>query len=1194
MAFTVGLLGPSSDTPTAAFRQDGKTLVAGTQAGSNDAFLARFDADGSLDTTFGDGGKATVKFGGNSLVLAITVDPTGNILAAGSGGGDMAVARFFSNGQIDHSFDSDGVKTVHFASSSEAFAIDAKAGVIAIGGYTGLTGHSSFAVAELDSSSQNTIFLSSTAINASAVINSIVLDGLGNLFAGGESTDVGGQTSFTVAKYNSAGELDAAFDGPTSTGDGVVITPFTGSNSSIKALALDTQLIGIGSTAGAGIVKYNLVTGNVNIGDQFEYAGDGISVRGGGIDNAGRIYATGIVPEGAVNHPGAFRFTGNGLPPETLSAPVALGNNLPSLAVGSDGTLSYAAAVLVAPNDNDIVVGAISSTGVTGPTTTGFTLPTNDVAKAIITDGAGGTLIGGSTSNVSTGTSHGFLIHNAADGSPDTQFNGSSDVLDFVAGLQSVSGIAIDASGRILVAGVTPDRAATVARFDATGTLDHFFNASGVVTVADVLVLDTSATATPDYVVRVATDGSNVIVAGTADTNFGDFFVARYLGTGDIDPAFHAGTVVVTDLLQVATPHSLDASTDIAKALLVLADHRIVIAGSTTSDGNVYDAALVAYTNGGAVDPTFDGDGLVLSPNATTFNALAADASGKIVAAGASGDAIVVARYNPVTGAPDTTFNGDGNNDGVVTFSQFGTIFTKGGANGVTIDSAGRIDVVSATLGATPSQLIVLRLTANGMPDTAFSGDGVALTGVVAGETDPAGIAVDASDNVIVAGTVLTAPNNKDIAVERFLGNATVVVPVIVNPTVAINGAPASSPEGSLISLTSTFTPGSSGTISTYAWSVTKNGNPTPYATGGAPNFTFTPNDNGSYVVTLIVTASDGGTGTDTKTVTVTNVAPTATINGAPTSSPASTPINLTSTVTDPGSLDTFTYDWSVTRDGVAYGTSGTASSYSFTPTDGATYVVTLKVTDNAGAVNATTASINVTASATLSGGILTIAGDSAANTINVTLNAAGNYRVVVGTQINQTFSFSAVSSIIIQAGAGNDIVTIGNGITIAAEIHGAEGNDIVQGGGGNDMIFGEAGTNILEGNAGDDVVVGGAGTDIISGGNGRDILIGGLGSDLITGDNGDDILIAGATVHDTNPAGLASIRSIWSGGSSYNTRVTTLRANLLKAANIFNDTSIDLLSGNNGQDWLIANVAGGGTFDFLLGVAGGEIVTDI
>ncbi len=194
-------------------------------------------------------------------------------------------------------------------------------------------------------------------------------------------------------------------------------------------------------------------------------------------------------------------------------------------------------------------------------------------------------------------------------------------------------------------------------------------------------------------------------------------------------------------------------------------------------------------------------------------------------------------------------------------------------------------------------------------------------------------------------GTYTATLTVKDSAGATGTSSATVTV-ANVTPTAAINGAPASSPEGTAISLTSTVTdPGTADTHS-YAWSVTKNGN--AFASGSGASYSFTPDDNGTYVVTLTVTDDDGGTGTTTKTIDVTNVAPTVVINGAPASSPEGRVINLTSSVTDPSSADTaagFDYAWSVTKNGTTYA-SGTTAGFNFSPDDNGTYVVTLRVTD--------------------------------------------------------------------------------------------------------------------------------------------------------------------------------------------------------------------------------------------------------
>jgi PKD domain-containing protein len=206
------------------------------------------------------------------------------------------------------------------------------------------------------------------------------------------------------------------------------------------------------------------------------------------------------------------------------------------------------------------------------------------------------------------------------------------------------------------------------------------------------------------------------------------------------------------------------------------------------------------------------------------------------------------------------------------------------------------------------------------------------------------------------------------------------VIVANVAPTPSISGAPASSPEGTAISLTGSATdpsPADTAAGFTFGWSVTKNGN--PFTSGSGASFSFTPDDNGSYVLTLTATDKDNGTGSTSTTINVTNVSPTAAINGAPASSPEGTAIALTSTVTDPSSADTtagFTYAWSVTKNGNPFA-SGSAASFSFTPDDDGTYVVSLAASDKDGGTGTDSKTITVTNVAPtvgpLSGGDVTI-----------------------------------------------------------------------------------------------------------------------------------------------------------------------------------------------------------------------------
>src|SRR5207237_10776600 len=114
-----------------------------------------------------------------------------------------------------------------------------------------------------------------------------------------------------------------------------------------------------------------------------------------------------------------------------------------------------------------------------------------------------------------------------------------------------------------------------------------------------------------------------------------------------------------------------------------------------------------------------------------------------------------------------------------------------------------------------------------------------------------------------------------------------------VKPTAALTGAPTARDEATQIHLAPTRPAPDSADTLTYAWTVTKNG--TAYASGTSDSFSFTPDDNGTYIVKLKVTDDDGGVGCDTKTIIVNNVNPTASITGAPTVSDEGTQINLAS-----------------------------------------------------------------------------------------------------------------------------------------------------------------------------------------------------------------------------------------------------------------------------------------------------------
>ncbi len=166
------------------------------------------------------------------------------------------------------------------------------------------------------------------------------------------------------------------------------------------------------------------------------------------------------------------------------------------------------------------------------------------------------------------------------------------------------------------------------------------------------------------------------------------------------------------------------------------------------------------------------------------------------------------------------------------------------------------------------------------------------------------------------------------------------------------------------------------------------------------------------------------------------------------------------------------------------------------------------------------------------------ILGDSSSNLIlggvgnNTHINNNGGNNHSLNNGIDMIYAGSGNDSA--NGGAGNDILYGGNGDD---NLNGGDGNDIIYGGNGddvllsgkgNDTIFGEDGNDVIsingdtiidhgfsyvDGGAGNDTIYGDAREDTFLGGSGDDHLDGGMGDDILYGGEGNDYLYAGANV---------------------------------------------------------------------------------
>jgi len=142
-------------------------------------------------------------------------------------------------------------------------------------------------------------------------------------------------------------------------------------------------------------------------------------------------------------------------------------------------------------------------------------------------------------------------------------------------------------------------------------------------------------------------------------------------------------------------------------------------------------------------------------------------------------------------------------------------------------------------------------------------------------------------------------------------------------------------------------------------------------------------------------------------------------------------------------------------------------------------------------------------------GGILTGIGDSSANAMTFSRNAAGNILLNGGAVPIRGGKPSVANTSLIQAFGqnGNDVITLDEsfGALPRANLFGGAGNDILTGGSGADQLFGQADNDTLFGKGGADFLFGGAGNDILTGGDGDDLMFGEAGNDRLIWNPGDD-----------------------------------------------------------------------------------------
>jgi uncharacterized delta-60 repeat protein len=337
--------------------------------------------------------------------------------------------------------------------------------------------------------------------------------------------------------------------------------------------------------------------------------------------------------------------------------------------------------------------------------------------------------------------------------------------------------MAVDLSGRLIVAGENSDGQLLVACFDhATGALDPSFGIGGYVLMTPGVNVIASA-----YAVAIDPLKGDIVVAGGAfhrSDNQSRFLVARFTPDG---------------VWQRDAQINFGNTSDTAYAVAIDGASRIVVAG-TSMDSLDARIALARFLPTMALDSTFNGDGdndgrilTNLRHNSELGTIDREQANGiafvgnDIVIAGHSvvgypgpgwwGGEFLVLRYKS-SGALDSTFDGDGI---AIPFVSIGPAYDRTfRANTVAVDSNGRILAAGrASMNSGGPHFALVRLNGNGSLDTTFSGDGRVLTSFGwSAPSEALALSLRGTSTIMVAGWSGTGASRSAV-VTRYTSNGT-------------------------------------------------------------------------------------------------------------------------------------------------------------------------------------------------------------------------------------------------------------------------------------------------------------------------------------------------------------------------------------------------------------------------------------
>ncbi len=638
---------------------DGKIIAVGLFQRANGARtngIARFNADGTLDTSFNTGTGATFP------IRAVALQTDGKIIIAGAftvfnGQTVPRIVRLNADGSIDSTFTS----AINFNDQINDVVIQPD-GKILVGGHFST---SSSRLVRLNANGTLDIIFSGFG----AVVRKIIYTANDKILVGGDP----GRPSRAIRRINADGTDDTSFN------------PGTGPNSSVYEIVVqpdDKILLGgifdfFNGTATDAIVRIN---GNGSLDTAFDYLPSnifGLEVNALTLQSDGKILANYYYNDATGNRSIVARFNANASADSTFNNGDTEDVPVIDINLLANGKILIGGLFVAFNNQTHIRLAQLNSDG-TLDNSFNASASTFGSVNAIKRQTDGKILIGGDFEFVN-GVRKSSLARLNADGTLDNTFTSTHRIIG------DVFTLFIQPDGKIFVGGsfvFNTVSAYGIVRYNPDGSLDSTFNFSST----DIFLFFV-------YASELQSDGKILLGGQITPTSLTPQTVLRLNSNGSIDSTFST------------LPLNSSGRT---RAITIQPDGRIIIGGTFNAVNSNTRHGIARLNANGTLDTGFTASSILVQ-----FFSFTQQTDGKVVAAGnilrrfAAADGAIDATFNPGTGVNSLIRGVEVQPDGKILIG--GAFITYNGASAVRIariNSTGSLDTTFST-GAGPSGAVL-------------------------------------------------------------------------------------------------------------------------------------------------------------------------------------------------------------------------------------------------------------------------------------------------------------------------------------------------------------------------------------------------------------------------------------------------------------------------------------------------------